>query len=115
MSLRAEKEKTGGRRRLASDLYKIMMNDTEEAGFSLEPRDEDPMDRWKIKLFKFDPDSDLHKDLVFLGEDHVKLEMSFPNDYPFAPPFVRVVRPRFVRQTGFVMNGAICSELLTNE
>ena len=25
MSLRAEKEKTGGRRRLASDLYKIMM------------------------------------------------------------------------------------------
>lgn len=67
------------------------------------------------QLFKFDPDSDLHKDLDFLGEDHVELEMSFPNDYPFAPPFVRVVRPRFVRQTGFVMNGAICSELLTNE
>lgn len=35
--------------------------------------------------------------------------------YPFEPPFVRVVRPRFKRQTGFVMNGALCMELLTNE
>jgi ubiquitin-conjugating enzyme E2 Q len=35
--------------------------------------------------------------------------------YPFEPPFVRVVSPRFKRQTGFVMNGALCMELLTNE
>ncbi len=28
---------------------------------------------------------------------------------------MRVVRPRFKRQTGFVMNGALCMELLTNE
>ena len=35
--------------------------------------------------------------------------------YPFEPPFVRVVRPRFKRQTGFVMNGALCMELLTKD
>ena len=35
--------------------------------------------------------------------------------YPFEPPFVRVVRPRFKKQTGFVMNGALCMELLTND
>jgi len=115
MSLRAESEKTGGKRRLASDLYKIMMNDTEDAGFSLEPASEDSMEKWKIKLFKFDTDSNLHKDLMALGLTHVELEMSFPDQYPFEPPFVRVVSPRFKRQTGFVMNGAICSELLTNE
>lgn len=115
MSLRAEREKTGGKRRLASDLYKIMMNDTEDAGFSLEPASEDSMEKWKIKLFKFDTDSNLHKDLMALGLTHVELEMSFPDQYPFEPPFVRVVGPRFKRQTGFVMNGAICSELLTNE
>ncbi|KAL7498179.1 hypothetical protein ACHAWT_007859 [Skeletonema menzelii] len=115
MSLRAEKEKTGGKRRLASDLYKIMMADTSEAGFSLEPTDEDSMDKWRIKLFDFDSDSNLAKDLLVCGLDHVELEMSFPDQYPFEPPFVRVVQPRFKRQTGFVMSGALCMELLTKD
>lgn len=115
MSLRAEKEKTGSGRRLASDLYKIMMADTQEAGFSLEPCDEDAMDKWCIKLFGFDEDSNLAKDLLVCGMDHVELEMSFPEQYPFEPPFVRVVKPRFKRQTGFVMSGALCMELLTKD
>ncbi|KAL9188534.1 hypothetical protein ACHAXT_006912 [Thalassiosira profunda] len=115
MSLRAEKEKTGGRRRLASDLYKTMMADTQEAGFSLEPSDEDSMEKWCIKLFGFDADSNLAKDLLVCGTDHVQLEMSFPDQYPFEPPFVRVVQPRFKRQTGFVMSGALCMELLTKD
>jgi len=115
MSLRAEKEKTGGRRRLASDLYKIMMADTKEAGFSLEPCDEDSMDKWCIKLFDFDEDSNLAKDLMVCGMDHVQLEMGFPDQYPFAPPSVRVVTPRFRARTGFVMSGALCMELLTND
>jgi ubiquitin-protein ligase len=115
MSLRAEREKSGGRRRLASDLYKIMMSDTVDAGFKLETKSEDSMDKWIIKLFKFDEDSNLHKDMLVLGMDHIELEMSFPDQYPFEPPFVRVVRPRFKRQTGFVMNGALCMELLTKD
>jgi ubiquitin-conjugating enzyme E2 Q len=115
MSLRAEKEKTGGKRRLASDLYKIMMADTSEAGFSLEPADEDSMEKWRIKLFDFDADSNLAKDLLVCGLNHVELEMSFPDQYPFEPPFVRVVQPRFKRQTGFVMSGALCMELLTKD
>jgi ubiquitin-conjugating enzyme E2 Q len=115
MSLRVGKEKSGGRRRLAADLYKVMMTDTEESGFSVEQSAEESMDKWTIKLFKFDEDSDLHKDLLVLGLDCVELEMNFPEQYPFEPPFVRVVRPRFKKQTGFVMNGALCMELLTNE
>jgi ubiquitin-protein ligase len=115
MSLRAEKEKTGGRRRLASDLYKIMTADTKEAGFSLQPSNDDSMDKWCIKLFGFDEDSNLAKDLLVCGMDHVELEMSFPEQYPFEPPFVRVVKPRFKRQTGFVMSGALCMELLTKD
>lgn len=115
MSLRAEKEKTGSKRRLAKDLYRIMNQDTEEAGFSIGPKSEDNMDHWIIKLFMFDPDSNLAKDMVVLGFEHVELEMTFPDQYPFEPPFVRVSRPRFKRQTGFVMNGALCMELLTKD
>ncbi|KAL7571072.1 hypothetical protein ACA910_003785 [Epithemia clementina (nom. ined.)] len=115
MSLRAEKETSGSKRRLAQDLYRIMNKDTEETGFSLQPSKEDCMDKWTIKLFQFDDDSNLAKDMLVLGLDAIELEMSFPDQYPFEPPFVRVVQPRFKRQTGFVMNGAICMELLTKE
>jgi len=78
MSLRAENEKSGGRRRLAADLYKVMMTDTIEAGFEVEQKDDECMDKWIVKLFNFDSDSDLHKDLLVLGVDHVELEMNFP-------------------------------------
>ena len=115
MSLRAQQETSGGKRRLAQDLYRIMNQDTEEAGFSLAPQSEDCMDKWTIKLFQFDEDSNLAKDMMVLGIDHIELEMKFPDQYPFEPPFVRVVKPRFKRQTGFVMNGALCMELLTKD
>jgi len=115
MLLRAERETTGGKRRLASDLYKIMMRDTEEAGFSLQPKDEEKMDKWLIKLFQFDQDSYLAKDMEIVGGDYVELEMSFTDQYPFEPPFVRVVKPKFKRPTGFVMNGFLYIEPLTKE
>merc|ERR1712176_444884 len=72
-------------------------------------------EKWCINLFGFDDESCLAKDLLVCGMSSVELEMSFPNDYPFAPPFVRVVKPRFQRQSGFVMSGALCMELLTAE
>jgi ubiquitin-conjugating enzyme E2 Q len=115
MSLRAQQETSGSKRRLAQDLFRIMNQDTEEAGFSLAPQSEDCMDKWTIKLFQFDEDSNLAKDMVVLGTESIQLEMKFPDQYPFEPPFVRVVKPRFKRQTGFVMNGALCMELLTKD
>ena len=115
MSLRAEQETKGGKRRLLQDLYRIMNQDTHAAGFSLEPTNYDSMEQWTIKLFQFDQDSNLAKDMIVLGIPAVELNMSFPDDYPFSPPFVRVTCPRFKKQTGFVMNGAICMELLTQD
>ena len=113
MSLRAEKEKSGNKRRLALDLYRIMNQDTDKAGFTLVPSSEDSMDNWTIKLFQFDEDSKLAQDMKVLSVPCIELEMKFPDQYPFEPPFVRVTQPRFRRQTGFVMNGALCMELLT--
>jgi ubiquitin-conjugating enzyme E2 Q len=114
MSLRAEKETSGGKRRLAQDLYRIMSQDTEAAGFDLEPVGDD-MGKWRIRVFHFDKDSNLAKDMLVLNIPHIELEMTFPEHYPFEPPFVQVLRPRFKRQTGFVMSGAICMELLTRD
>ena len=46
----------------------------------------------------------------------VVLELIFPPHYPRAPPFVRVVRPRFKFHTGHVtVGGSICTPILTSE
>lgn len=42
--------------------------------------------------------------------------MIFPPNFPFAPPFIRVIRPRFMFRTGHVtIGGSICTEMLTNK
>jgi ubiquitin-conjugating enzyme E2 Q len=48
------------------------------------------------------------------GQDYVKLEMKFLPEYPYRPPFIRVITPRFAFHTGRVtVGGSICFELLT--
>jgi len=106
-------------KRLMQDIIKIMSNDTTNLGFGIEQINPDRFDQWQVKLFGFDKDSQLQKDLECLQKqghsNSVELEMSFEDaTYPFSPPFIRVVRPRFAFHTGHVtIGGSICMELLT--
>jgi hypothetical protein len=77
ISPRAGREKSSGKRRLTLDVYKIMMGDTTEQGFNMEPTSEDSMDLWTIKLFGFDKYSNLSKEMDLLGLENVELEISF--------------------------------------
>lgn len=113
MSVQMDQQKTSGKKRLAHDLYRIMNLDASETGFCITPAQEDRFDIWNIELSGFDEDSHLSKDLHVLGLDAIKLQMSFPDEYPFQPPFVQVKSPRFARNTGYVIKGALCMELLT--
>lgn len=64
---------------------------------------------WGVQV---DPESPLWRDMQDSGVSCVQLSVSFPDNFPFAPPFVRVLSPHIER--GFVMEGgAICMELLT--
>jgi len=50
------------------------------------------------------------------GIDEIKMEVTFPPNYPFSPPFVRVISPRFEYQTGHVTSaGALCMQILTEK
>ncbi|CAG03170.1 unnamed protein product [Tetraodon nigroviridis] len=67
---------------------------------------------------RVDPDSPLHTDLQVLkekeGMDYILLNFSYKDNFPFDPPFVRVVSP--VLCGGYVLGGgAICMELLTKQ
>lgn len=65
-----------------------------------------------MRLFHLDPESPLAQDMAELNVPSILVHLIFPDNFPFAPPFMRVVEPRI--EKGFVMEGgAICMELLT--
>lgn len=104
--------------RLMKELREVYKSDSFKNGvFTVELVD-DSLYEWYVKLSIVDPESQLHTDLMQLkekgGKDHIMLHISYKDNYPFAPPFVRVVYP--VLQGGYVLNGgAICMELLTKQ
>ena len=50
-----------------------------------------------------------------MGINYIKPEMNLSNNYPFGPLFVRLVRSKFKKQSRFVINGALFTELLTKD
>jgi len=103
--------------RLVRDLNNILKSEPEKFGVSAEPVGEN-LYVWAVKFFGFEPNSDLGKDLEkskkARGIENVELEMRFPSEYPFKPPFIFVKRPRFQFHTGHVtIGGSVCMELLT--
>ncbi|KAH0498571.1 hypothetical protein TgHK011_005822 [Trichoderma gracile] len=74
---------------------------------------------WTVEMHSFEPDLPLAKDMKERGCTSVVLEFRFGSNFPYSPPFVRVIRPRFLpfmRGGGghVTAGGAICSEMLTN-
>jgi hypothetical protein len=82
---------------------------------------QDRADKWRFSGNGFDNDCsagrNLNADLRKLrGQSCIKMEITFPSDYPTRPFFLRCVSPRFCWYTGHVTaGGAICIEALTTE
>ncbi|KAF2860405.1 hypothetical protein K470DRAFT_258002 [Piedraia hortae CBS 480.64] len=78
--------------------------------------------QWIVELHSFhllDPNLALVKDMSSAGIRSIVLELRFNKDYPWSPPYIRVIRPRLLplAQGGgghVVIGGALCMELLTN-
>ncbi|XP_030765031.1 ubiquitin-conjugating enzyme E2Q-like protein CG4502 isoform X2 [Sitophilus oryzae] len=109
----APQHKTVRARRLMKELRDLqrLQNSKQDPIFSVELVD-DNLFEWYVKLYTVDGDSDLMQDMVELGIRYILLHLVFPENFPFAPPFMRLISPRI--EKGFVMEGgAICMELLT--
>ncbi|KAI0124461.1 hypothetical protein F4776DRAFT_629828 [Hypoxylon sp. NC0597] len=77
------------------------------------------MFQWIVELHSFEPTLPLAVDMKNAGLTSIVLEIRFLPSFPISPPFVRVVRPRFLpfMQGGgghVTSGGALCMELLTN-
>ena len=75
--------------------------------------------QWIVELHTFESRLPLAKDMKSRGLKSVVLEIRFGASYPMSPPFVRVIRPRFLSFMAgggghVTAGGALCMELLTN-
>lgn len=94
-------------------------NPAHELGWYINPNLVENVYQWIVELHSFDIDLPLAQDLKRRKLVSVVLELRFGKDYPISPPFVRVIRPRFLSfQAGggghVTAGGALCMQLLTN-
>jgi ubiquitin-conjugating enzyme E2 Q len=109
----------GATMRLFDDLKNIRKSKAKELGFSCHPVNLNGklnLYEWEVHLFDFEGPlaEDMKSYSAQSGKSYVTLLMKFSQDYPFKPPFIRLLEPRFKFRTGHVtLGGAICMELLT--
>ncbi|XP_014681081.1 PREDICTED: ubiquitin-conjugating enzyme E2 Q1-like [Priapulus caudatus] len=104
--------------RLMKELKHIYKSDSYKKGLYSVDLVNESLYEWNIKLMSVDQDSPLYSDITTMkekeGKDHILLNMTFKETFPFEPPFVRVVSPML--SGGYVLGGgAICMELLTKQ
>ena len=110
-------------RRIQQDLKTILQiqdsTPLHELGWYINPDLISNVYQWIVELHSFEPTLPLAKDLKAASITSIVLEIRFGKAYPHSPPFIRVIRPRFLPFTmgggGHVTGGgAMCMELLTN-
>jgi ubiquitin-conjugating enzyme E2 Q len=79
------------------DLLKVQNNEApHELGWHIDDDKIENMYQWIVELHSFDPTLPLAKDMKTKNIKSIVLELRFGKDYPMSPPFVRVIRPRFL-------------------
>jgi len=106
-------------KRLISDVKSLLRSSPRKNGYTASPMQVNGAENlyeWEVRLFDFDGDlgADMKTWEKRSGKDYIELRIQFSKEYPFCPPFVRVIEPRFQFRTGNVtLGGAICMEMLT--
>ena len=99
--------------------YEGLRGRLHELGWYTNPERIENVYQWIVELHSFEDKLPLSQDMKRANIQSVVLELRFGKDYPMSPPFVRVVRPRFLPFAeggggNVTLGGAMCMELLTN-
>lgn len=71
---------------------------------------------WKLYLFDYDKNDVIAKDMEKYNIKEIDMQVNYPPNYPFSPPFIRIISPRFKHLTGHVTReGALCMQILTEK
>lgn len=106
-------------RELSNTLQVQATHPAHELGWYIDPNLVSNVYQWIVELHSFEDHLPLAKDMKDKGLASVVVEIRFGKDYPISPPFVRVIRPRFLLFMAgggghVTAGGALCMELLTN-
>lgn len=103
------------------DILKVQESQPQhELGWHIDTEKIDNMYQWVVEMHSFDSKLPLAHDMKKKNIKSIVMELRFGKDYPMSPPFVRVIRPRFLgfNQGGgghVTLGGAMCMQLLTND
>ncbi|RPB20605.1 hypothetical protein L211DRAFT_841537 [Terfezia boudieri ATCC MYA-4762] len=110
-------------RRLQGELKAVLRTQEStpphELGWYINPDSVTNVYQWIFEFHSFDENLPLAQDMKSLGLKSIILEARFGSSFPMSPPFIRVIKPRFLgfQQGGgghVTLGGALCMELLTN-
>ncbi|CAF0820803.1 unnamed protein product [Didymodactylos carnosus] len=109
--------------RLMKELREIFRSESYKKGYYTVELVDDSLYDWNVKLYHVDKDSKLYTDLELLKNheknvnklDHILLNLSFTDNYPFSPPFFFSLNCSMFLLVGHVYQGAICMEVLTKQ
>lgn len=102
-------------KRLMKEYQNIMKQPIVSLGFAVKLAEEDNLSKWMINVFKPE-NAKLEAQMKQLNIDAIEIEITFKENYPIAPPFIRIVYPHFKFHSGHItVGGSLCMEMLTNQ
>lgn len=102
-------------KRIMREYAKLKKEDPQKLGFNTLLAEEDNLKVWIIHLFQVD-NTVLEEQMRRLGIPYIEIEITFKENYPFEPPFIRIVHPHFKFRTGHITSGgSLCMEMLTSK
>ncbi len=104
-----------GIKKIVKEYKNILTQKPESVGFRIDVNPNN-LYLWKVFLFGYNKDDAIGKDMIKYNVKEIEMEVLFPPTYPMAPPFVRVIKPRFQHLTGHITTGgSICTQILTEK
>ncbi|KAJ3187284.1 hypothetical protein HDU85_006571 [Gaertneriomyces sp. JEL0708] len=90
----------------------------ESRGWTLQTEGLINLYQWSVTMSHFSPDLLLAQQLKARRIDGISMEIRFNHDFPFSPPYIRVITPRFLPFSHgggghITAGGSVCMDLLT--
>lgn len=102
-------------KRIMREYSLVTKGDPNYLGFRVKLKDDSNINIWYLEMFRVDNEK-LQKQMSKLGIECIQMEIIFKDNYPFEPPFIRIISPHFIERKGHITTGgSFCVDILTTQ